>query len=396
MTVYSETRFIQPLFTAPKLQYPSHPLHCKRQSQPYNILIIGLDTWRFDALTKEITPHIYEFAKHAWTFQNHFSGGNCTYAGLFSLFYSLPSSYWSSMMHQQMPALIMQELLQQDFQTTILSSGDITYPPLHKTIFSTVPYLRVTKTPGATIPDQDRFITHEFKTFIQNRDSTKPFFAFVFYNALHGYCASDNFPMIFPVNKDGCQRFTLGQPNAKDLLNRYKNAAHFVDNEVANVLQIIKNHDLLKNTVIIITGDHGEEFDDSHNDYWGHTSNFTRYQVQTPFIMYWPGKSPAVFAHQTTHYDVAPFLMKHALGCENPKADYSIGKDLLDDTPKPYIFIGSYRNSGLMQQDRSAILSTSGNIRMMDNNANEIDAEVDQNILAAALQDMRKFYSSEL
>ncbi|WP_306686870.1 sulfatase-like hydrolase/transferase [Candidatus Coxiella mudrowiae] len=52
-------------------------------------------------------------------------------------------------------------------------------------------------------------------------------------------------------------------------LNRYRNAAHFDDALVGQVLQALKGHQLLKNTIVIITADHGEEFNENHQNYWG-------------------------------------------------------------------------------------------------------------------------------
>src|SRR4029078_6929847 len=106
---YSESRFSQPLFSTSELHYPLQPLQCERQKAPYNILMIAIDTWRYDAFNPQLTPHITEFSKTALLFNHHISGGNSTQAGLFSLFYGLSNNYWSAMMRYHQGALLIDE-----------------------------------------------------------------------------------------------------------------------------------------------------------------------------------------------------------------------------------------------------------------------------------------------
>ncbi len=56
--------------------------------QRLNIVVIGIDTWRYDAMTPAISPNIYQFAKKALQFRNQWSGGNCTEPGLFSFIFT--------------------------------------------------------------------------------------------------------------------------------------------------------------------------------------------------------------------------------------------------------------------------------------------------------------------
>lgn len=394
---YSETRFSQPLFPVSPLNYPMHPLSCHVNPTKYNILLIAIDTWRFDAMNEELTPNIQKFSHQAIRFENHYSGGNCTQAGLFSLFYGLPSNYWTSMLEQHKGALLIHELLKQGYQSKVFFSGNM-IPPFHETIFTELKDVRITEAYGKTIPDHDRSITKEFQTFLQNHDKSKPFFIFLFYDAAHSYYATQNIPQIYPTHSENAQRFlTLTAADAMEAMNRYRNALYFIDTEVQKVLDTLKQQKLLENTLIILTSDHGEEFDDNHLQYWGHGSNYTRYQIQTPFIVYWPGKSPAKLTHQTSHYDVAPFLLSKILGCRNAISDYSVGEDLFKPHTKPYLIVGSYINMGMVEKNRNTTLLTTGNIQIADAHANELpEAKPNIPVLAQALLEMRKYYVNSL
>ena len=51
---------------------------------------IVVESWRFDTMNRENTPNIWEFGQKALVFNNHYSGGNASRFGGFSLLYGLP------------------------------------------------------------------------------------------------------------------------------------------------------------------------------------------------------------------------------------------------------------------------------------------------------------------
>jgi len=115
-----------------KLLYPLHPLVYKPIKKPTNILFVLIDSWRFNTLNATHTPNIYRFAEQSWQFQKHFSGGNATQPGLFSLFYSLPASYWSATVNQHKGAAFMDKLLAENYSMGIFTSATLLASPLSK------------------------------------------------------------------------------------------------------------------------------------------------------------------------------------------------------------------------------------------------------------------------
>ena len=69
-------------------------------------------------------------------------------------------------------------------------------------------------------------------------------------------------------------------PRIDALLNRYTNAAHWIDYQIGRVLDEIEAQGLLENTVVIVTDDHGEEF--MEKGAWGHNSGFVEEQIHAP------------------------------------------------------------------------------------------------------------------
>ncbi len=84
------------------LAYPSAPLSCSPSAAPHNLLLVVLDTVRHDLLSPEVMPNLSRYANRPGWYRaaEHFSGGNSTKAGVFSLFYGLPVTYWDAF-HRQ-------------------------------------------------------------------------------------------------------------------------------------------------------------------------------------------------------------------------------------------------------------------------------------------------------
>lgn len=131
---YSEDHYMQAQFAKDKLNYPRKPMHCElTKHKPYNIIFIMVDSLRFDSL--QYMPHTAKFAEHSWSFLENYSGGNSTQAGLFTLFYSIPSSYWTAALEQSVAPVFIEQLLANDYSTAVFWSSEMYNPPMHKTIY---------------------------------------------------------------------------------------------------------------------------------------------------------------------------------------------------------------------------------------------------------------------
>jgi len=100
----------------------------------------------------------------------------------------------------------------------------------------------------------------------------------------------------------------------------------YTDDQIGRVIDRLKAQGLLERTVVIVLGDHGEEF--MERGRWGHSAEFNRFQTGTPAVIRVPGQAPRVVAGITSHLDIPATLMP-LLGVKNPPSDYSHGYDLL-------------------------------------------------------------------
>jgi arylsulfatase A-like enzyme len=74
-------------------------------------------------------------------------------------------------------------------------------------------------------------------------------------------------------------------------LDTYDGAIRYVDDSVQQLLAQLKQSDLLENTIVVFTSDHGQEFGD-HGIY-GHGKSLYWREIQVPLIIWKPGAIPA-------------------------------------------------------------------------------------------------------
>ena len=342
------------------LNYPLNPLQCGADP-PLNLLLIVADSMRGSVLTPELAPNISRFARERGTdFRNHFSGGNSSRMGMFSLFYGLPPGYWSSFASLQRPSVLVDELQARDYQLGLFSSATMYRPVvLDRTAFANVPNLRMVTEPSSDPAwKRDGKLTAEWFDWLDRRDAGKPFFGFLFYDATMGR----NFPTDYPVQFE-----PAGGDEQSRAFASYQASVHFVDGLVGQVLDDLQRRGLLAGTVVLITSDHGEEFGESGGKLEKHGSGYPRYQLVTPMVLYWPGRpGGVVHEHRTSHYDIVPTLMQELLGCTNPAGDYSVGKNLFEGRPWDWMVAGSYYNYAILEPDQITITFPNGLYEVRD------------------------------
>ena len=89
------------------------------------MLLVVIDAMRADALTEASAPRLAAFARGAIQFDQHWSGGNSSRAGMFSLFYSLPATYWDAFAQLARPPVLMDLFRQHDYQLGLFASSPL-------------------------------------------------------------------------------------------------------------------------------------------------------------------------------------------------------------------------------------------------------------------------------
>ena len=331
-----------------KLNYPLQPLQFNKPAKPYNIVWLVSESWRADTLTPDIMPATSAFAAKAQNFKLHYSGGNGTRIGVFSMMTGVPGSYWPVFLQSHRSAAMIDVLQQQGYQMSFYTSAKFSYPEFDQSIFSKVPreQLQWIEGPGAGW-EKDRKNVSDMLQFIDRRDASKPFFTFMFFESPHARYYFPPESVIRKPYRDDINYATMDRGTLKDdmalIKNRYINAVHHLDSQFQRVFDYLEANKLLDSTIVIALGDHGEEF--MENGYWGHNSTFSDQQTRTPLVLWMPGQKPAVHDKLTSHLDLPATIMPR-LGVTNPASDYSAGYDLLSDFKREHIILSDWSSIG--------------------------------------------------
>lgn len=379
--------------TSSTIAYPLKPIESQNKDQK-NILYIVIDTWRFDCLTPEITPNINSFSKKCTVFTNHMSGSNMTTGGIFSLFYGIPATYFYNFTSQQISPVFIDELQKQQYDFHIFASSTLENPPFNRNVFSKLPNIPLF-TEGENPSDRDAKINELFLSSIEKQNSSKPFFGFLFYDSAHGFDYPTNYKKPFTPDLEEVNYLDLENDYDPTLLiKRYKNSVHYVDDLVGKVIQKLEEKKLLENTIIVITSDHGQEFNDLKKGYWQHGGNFGEYQIKVPMMIFDASKLPRTESKLTLHYDLAPTILNNYLGVKNNFSDYSFGEDLFKINANRKFFICGYNQKyALIENKQITTISPSGTLNVYDKKLNKLDDEnINYNLVLQGIQSANKFY----
>lgn len=311
-----------------ELSYPLTSLDIKPPAKPLNIVWLVAESLRFDMLDPKTMPKLWQFSEQSLRLERHFSGGNMTQMGVFSMFYGLYGNYWFPMLAARRAPLLMDVLQQQNYQFNLYTSQRFTYPAFDKTLFVNMKPADMHELfAGEPSWRRDEINIDQMLGAIDQREKGRPFMNYMFFESTH---ANYEFPEASAIARPYLADLNyLTADFSKDIgliKNRYINAAHHIDGQISRVIEHLRAKQLLDQTIVIVLGDHGEEF--MERSRWGHSAEFNHFQTSTPAVIWVPGQSPRVVSGISSHLDI-PATVLPLLGVRNDPADYSQGKNLL-------------------------------------------------------------------
>lgn len=124
----------------------------------------------------------------------------------------------------------------------------------------------------------------------EHASRTKPFFGWLYFSSPHSHYKT-HYPD-WPAERP---------------IDRYRQELHFADAQIGRVLAMLRDEDLLDETVVVITSDHGEEFQEHGGQY--HKSTVYSESTRVPLLIHVPGIEGHPVAHPTSTMYVLPWLM---------------------------------------------------------------------------------------
>lgn len=362
------------------LNYPLNPLTCEAESvAKLNVVFVLIDALRPDKITPENTPVIAELAAKGQNFTNHYSGGNSSRMGIFSLFYGLPSTYWQAFYDTQRQPVLMEQIVRQGYEVAAFSAVGFGSPAqIDRTVFSAIdPAVRITTKNSGEL-DNNQAATVAWQEWLASREATaQPFFSFLYYDP-------------------GAAKDSGGSVSKSELERKYQsylNGITGLDKDVGKILASLQAAGLRDDTLVIVASDHGYEFDELGLGYIGHASNYGPYQLRSTLIMDWPDRAGQQYTHRSAHQDLPATLLQGLFACTNPVADYSSGGNLFTESDWSWIIAGSYNSHAIVQPDKIVVSNPGGFIELLGPDYKPAAGlELDAATMQEAVIEMRRFY----
>lgn len=337
------------------MNYPRTIPQCPRGGPRPNIVIAVVDSLRADAFTPQRMPLVSEWsANRARVFQDHASGGNATRFGIFSLIYGLAAPYWFSIYGEHKPPALIVELQRLGYEIRVISTARMDFPEFRSTAWVTAQSGIKDRWGNHPKWRKDELVAEDFEKWVAERkEDSAPFFAFLMLDSPHQTYdwpreKSPNTPFAGKVSylkKSG----QVPVEEVTALKNAYFNAVNHADGVLRRIVDTLERTGNTKNTLVILTGDHGEEF--FENGYFGHTSNYARQQVHVPFLVTGPGISPGIEPRPSSHMDLAVTLLEQLGADPAIRGDWAQGENLFSLPERRNRIVGGWHEVALWTED---------------------------------------------
>ncbi|PVZ85781.1 hypothetical protein C9426_18060 [Serratia sp. S1B] len=353
---------------AAAVEYPLSDLSYSNKGSGYNLLMIVVNGIRHNDLAQDM-PALTHFAQENIQFSNHYSTGNHADTGLFGLFYGISPTYLDGILAGRKPSALIRALGDQGYQFGLFSSDGFNAALYRQALFTDF------SLPPAPLAQSDAQTTRQWQNWLADQSSDTPWFAY--------------------VNFSGNELPNKSLP-ADTFIQRYRTGANKIDAQIAQMLTTLKDKGMLDKTVIVITAEHGVEFNDTGKGNWGAGNSFNRHQLQVPLVIHWPGTPAQSVNKLTNHNDVMRTLMQRLLHVKTSANDYSQGEDLFTPQRKNnWVTTGNGSQLVITTPTQTLVLQGNGRYHAYDQDDNEIKDEKPQlALLLQVLTDVKRFIAN--
>lgn len=300
-----------------------------------DIHLFIVETLRADALRPEVMPFACRWRDtDCQPLRASYAASNATHLSWFALLSGKPAGFWERDRQPQRPAFLLDALHAAGYRNEIRSASIFDYAEMDTTNFghgeATDDMLNKRIDPAAwpaETSECDRRVFEHWKQSVLARPAggtfrllavESPHFPYYWATSFTPPCADFYPSAMLPLH-----------PGARDIRlvrNRYANSVAWVDTLLAEYVSFLKAHGRYDDAMIVVTGDHGEEFQE--HGYWFHATALTREQTAVPLLVKWPkdfGRGEAV--GQASHLDIVPSILD-ALGCPEEQSQGMAGRSL--------------------------------------------------------------------
>ena len=311
---------------------------------PRNVVLIMLESFRYDVLGPALTPHLQAAAGESLFFTNAYAASTTTSRVWNALLFNRPpytflrdrEAFEAGAGAARRGAFPVRVLKRAGYQVMVSMGCNFDWhryrqrfvgeQGLVDRFFSSYPGHN-----NARHIADDR-ATDEIVRWLGEPGLKKPFFLLTHLDSTHFYYFFHEAKAVARPYAEAVttRRLLARSPGSRDLLfNRYKNAVAHADFNVGRILEAVDGAGLSGDTAVVIIADHGQAFDPG---LVGHmqVSEATKH---VPLLMRLPGVAPARVERLVTNADVFPTLFDY-LGIQGLDRSVLLGRSSRSDPPR--------------------------------------------------------------
>lgn len=289
------------------------------EARPKNVIVVVLESVGTKYLglygaARDPMPALTAEARQALVFENIYAHASFTYASFrplaFSVYPGLPWHYALLEDARLLPETLAAKMKERGARTAYITSGDLDWGDqrwllgrrdnFDLTLGAADLGCPLVSSWGA----EDRCAIDRLLGWVA-QEPARPFFAIVWTDQTHDpYRLSDQ----QKAQTAGMPAVKPGGPFAHDL-ERYLRVLRATDTEVARIFAFLRERGLADDTLVVVTGDHGEAFADPHSQR-GHAWSVFEEEVRVPLLLWNPRLFPEGGRAATIggHVDVNPTI----------------------------------------------------------------------------------------
>jgi len=286
------------------------------QQKP-NIFLFIIDSLREDYLTEAIAPTFYHFKYDNIYSTCALASANATQLSWFSIFYGELPFFWKNFDNWPHGAATLNILKKVGYKINVYTAAQLKYYEIGDLLFGKdmklVDNFHFFSHYGEMDAcDSDKLVLDTVLNDLNDRKDGNLFI--IFLDSAHwSYSYPQNFPLKFTSLKDGSSPLTPKQ--VIYIKNRYRNSIHYVDLLFQDFLNNLKEKKQYDDAMIIVTGDHGQEFFEHGHIF--HLSQLNNCQTRIP-LYFKIGSKKQKIDNLISHIDIFPTILDTILKEKEP------------------------------------------------------------------------------
>lgn len=361
-----------------------------------NVILYFLESTPYSMMgkkiqNKEITPNLNRLSERSLYFTRHYANFPLSINAFYNAFcsaYALPDGAWISLALPDFKVPCLSEVLgSEGYRAIALHAGYLGYAKqkrfMQKRGFRTMMDAETIKKPpfqqgmGPWGAADERSMIKPLTEFA--RAETSPFLALLFaFAPHHPYNMPNDFPDLI-AHEGGLKKSQV----------HFYNSMHFADTAFGEIFAALEKNGVLKDSILIVFGDHGEAFYEHPGNY-NHPFFLYEENIHVPLMVYVDGVKAQRIERVTSHVDILPTVLD-LLKLEGKTSPLHVGRSMLSGGPQTMAHLQAF-----WQEEYSGIVDTRYKYIRKETGVNELydlaHDPAEQNNLAQSRSEAMNIY----